>query len=544
MYQLVSMSISFNLWKLHRISDVHPRSWICIGGGGLTEILHSMEKEIEKDNNLTREHLSRITSNRLGCNSSVIKTILRGRRECLPIPVVLEMADMCKDGKSYLNELHSKTEFLKVNSASAKPIRALKNAPEELYKIIGAFMADGCLTYQIAISAKGKSDLNFAKAKLKSINTSFSESYSEVRSEHFLSLYASYKNFTKIENLMKTFSKNVNIQTHTNMEIIDEHKDGVEAFNNWMEMCFGIKPTIFAKRTNENAWRSIYSNKILGRYLVAYFDVRPGYKTDIAFEPEVINKSPLKYRKLFALGILTFDGSATITGNVSFSSKSRNLFNSICDILSKCKINFGTSISRGEFNVNVWKNSSRDTLFNFFEKGTTKWFRLKSSYTSIKTDKDYLQHRTFGNTKVTFEELKRLLTKVRTCDVNFLKEHFDCNHTTVMSYLNIMKNNGNIKLSAEPSEIDTHFVDPKTSVLLKEDFHNRIFKLIEENFSEYKEFAKYMNIHKANVSSWKVRKNRIPLIIVKKFCNVLGLEETEIGRNIEDADRRIVEFIS
>lgn len=531
--------MKFNLLSLHKEYDIHPRSWICIKGNEIKELVFELENEIKLQYSITREELSRLISKKFNCSHTVVKKILQGKKDFYPIPVILEMTRLCKN-KIYLSKIAERIEFLKVNSASSKSVTGIKTLKIDLAKIVGAFMADGSLSYQIIIASKNH-DIEDVENTLKELKVRFSGSYSKTRKEYFISFYPNYGNFYKIEELIKLFVKKFQVQTHMQIEVTDEYKNSIEAFNRWTKNCFGIEPTSFKKRGN--TWRSIYSNKIFGRYLICFFDVKSGYKADIAFEPEVIKKSSINIRKAFALGVLTFDGSCTIAGNISLETKSENLFNSISNILELINVSFGTRFSREMYNITTYKGNNFQRLNGLFEKNTVKWLRFKESYTKVGDSNFQLRYKKFSQSKITFNELIELLKNLRSCDINFLTTYFNCAHTSIVHYLNVLKNNNQIRLSNRPLYFNSEFVSPKTTVYLKEEFHNKIFDKIKDEFIEYQKFGRYINVDHGTISSWKIRKNRIPLPEIKRFCDILKIDSSEINTNIEETDRRIVEII-
>jgi len=536
------MSKYFNLLLLHRLTDIHPRSWVCLGGNKINELVYDLEQAILNEKNITRESLSHVIADKLSCHFVVIKRLLQGKTKFYPIPVLLELANLTKDGKRILNEIRRNMEYLKVNSASSKPIKAPKRLSVDLCKIIGAFMADGSLSNQVIVSSKSNEQLNFIQAKLRKRKIKYSIGYSKSRKEFYISMMTNYQNFQKIEELICYFKeKKFNIQTHYNIELTDEHKDSVEAFISWIKNMFNISPNNFYKK--DNAWRCIFSNKILARYLISYFNIRPGSKVDIAFEPGIIKNSNIKFRHAFALGVLTFDGSSTIAGNISFEAKSKNLFNSISNILTKSNVKFGTRVTKETYGITTYKNNDSLKLNELFEKNTVKWLRFKESYTEVEESDFESRYKKFAQNKITFSALIRILNQVKTCDVNFLTKCFSCNHSSIVHYLNVLKNNGKIRISSNLTNFNFEFVSPTTTIYLKTEFHNKIFNLIKERFIEYQKFGMYVDIDHSTISAWKVRKNRIPLPIVKKTCDILGIDSSEINRNIEETDRKIIGII-
>jgi len=160
------MSKKFNLSLLHQSIDTHPRSWICLKGLRLKRLINRLEKDVLKSQGYCRESLSKKLSARLHCSYGVIKRILQGKSEFYPIPIILELSKMSSNRRRVLKNIKENIEYLKVNSASAKPIRAVSQLSENLAKILGAFMADGSLSIQIVIAAPCLEDLKTIKKQI------------------------------------------------------------------------------------------------------------------------------------------------------------------------------------------------------------------------------------------------------------------------------------------------------------------------------------------------------------------------------------------
>jgi len=524
------MSNKFNLLLLNDESlDKHPRSWICIKGKGIKEIVSKIESTILFNNKINREKLSKIIAKNLDCNYVSIKNLLRGNSNFYPIPIILTLCKLSKKEKEFKIKIHNKIEYLKVNSASSKPIKSVKELSENLAKIVGAFCADGSLGMQFVISSKEKSKL-IKLRKLRKIKKSPS------RNEYYIPLQVNKDNYNEMLE-MSGENKKFQIQTHYNLELTDEHKSSVDAFNKWLNEEFEIKPTTFYNK--ENAWRTIFSNKILSRYLIKFFDILPGYKTDIIDEPKIIKNSNLKIRKEFAKGVLMFDGCVTKSKKIMFSSLSPYLANSIRDILTKDNLEVGTSINnRGEHTVYTFVNNKPDKLLEYFEKGTKKWELLM-----------WLNNQNFKSEQITYKKdlyetnnIFELLKKVGVCDAEFLMRKLNYSHTTIRQHLLILKSKNIINLSNKPKKINEYISD-KTTVLLKKQFHNHLFSEILQQFYSYEKFANFLEMHKATLSAWKVRKNRIPLYVIKNMCKSLDIPFKRVIENIYETDREIAEII-
>ena len=72
------MNIKFNLLSLNNKKlDKHPRSWVCIKGKEIKEIVSEIENIIIFNNKTNRERLSKIIAKELNCNFVSIKNLLR-----------------------------------------------------------------------------------------------------------------------------------------------------------------------------------------------------------------------------------------------------------------------------------------------------------------------------------------------------------------------------------------------------------------------------------------------------------------------------------
>ena len=73
------MSNNFSLLSLNdNYWDKHPRSWICISGENIKEIVSKIEKEIIEKRKTNREQISKLIAGNLNCNYVSIKNFLRG----------------------------------------------------------------------------------------------------------------------------------------------------------------------------------------------------------------------------------------------------------------------------------------------------------------------------------------------------------------------------------------------------------------------------------------------------------------------------------
>lgn len=528
------MSKEFNILLLNSQQDKHPRTWICLGGSKLNIILQDIKNSILKDKKWSRYRLSKEIANLLHCATNTVETTLASQRKFYPIPIIKILLKLSANKKKFSKEFIKNIEYLKVNSASAKPVKVVKKLDKNLAKILGAFMADGSLSVQIVIANSQPKDLDKIKLELTKLRISHSIGNAPSRKQYYISIQANRNNFKHLNKLIS--SPNLLVQTHYNIELTDEYRDNVEAFVGWIKKQFCINPTSFYKKTN--AWRVIFSNKILARYLMYFFGVMPGPKAYDAYEPKIIKKSGLAIRKEFAKGVLMFDGCVNINKKILFSSKSAILANSISGIWKRDGIKFGKSINkRHEYSLFTITENKKEKLLKYFEADTQKW-KLLNWLSGDLNHTPILKYDSALSLKKTLEILRR----IKRCDAIFLKNYFKCSHTTIRSYLKILKDQGKIKLSNQPEYLNK-CIDENATILLKNGVHNLLFKKIKGEFGKYQNCAAFLGIHKATFSAWRIGKNRIPIKIIRKLCDVLKINFVKITRNIEKIDREVAEII-
>lgn len=530
-----SMSKKFNLLLLHLPEDTHPRSWICLKSPKLSVLIRKLEKNILGYQQQCRESLSKEISRRLNCAHTTIKWILQGKRKFYPIPVILELLKFTRKRQQFLKQLETGIEYLKVNSASAKPIKAVYELNENMAKILGAFMADGSLGIQKMISARKPKDWEAIRREIKALKINYFEGEAPSRQQHYISIRLNKNNTKALTQLLDRYP--LLSQTHYNIELSDAYKDNVEAFLKWIRKEFAIDPTIF--KLHRNAWRAVFSNKILARYLMCFFEVKPGPKAYDAFEPSIIQRSNLKIRQAFARGVLMFDGCLNQEKKILFNTKSKKLVNSIAEIWQKDNIKFGrrVSLTRNENILFTTAENRRKKLLNYFEENTQKWKLFHWLAGDLNYTPVFQQ-----DSPITSKKVLKILQKIKCCDAVFLQKYFKCSHRTIRIYLKILKDQRRIKLSNRPSRI-SEYVDKNTTVLLTKKLHNIIFKKIRGKFKNDKNFAQFLDVHKATLSAWRVRKNRIPICILREMSSILSVDSDKLYSNVEKTDREIAEII-
>ncbi|HLC57869.1 MAG TPA: hypothetical protein VJH95_04815 [Candidatus Nanoarchaeia archaeon] len=528
------MNKKFNIFSLHDdVLDRHPRSWICIKSQNLEKIVFNLESEILKNRNLTRESLSREMGLCFNCSHGMIKQLFQGKKAYYPIPFLLYL--LGKTGNlSLLKSLQITS--LKVNSASSLSLKLPSKLNRTLAKILGAFMADGSFTLNVRFASYQKSDLDILSKKLAFLGIKFSESYVVSRKEFQMGIVVNKKNLKLLKQQIFPYFSSLSIQSKYTLELTDEHRDNVQAFAKWLFDEFGVTSLVL-RHSRKNAWRVIYSNKIIARYLMAFFEVSPGPKTYTAFEPRLIRESTLFVRREFAKGVLMFDGHVTQFGTISFSTVSKNLHDAIKDIWSLDGLtHFSCLDNRGSYILATKRNNPISKTKSYFEEGTTKENRLQWVVGKYGNDPIPVKE----NSKVSFPKLMDVIMCVEVCDTFYLSSLFHCTTSTLREYLNVLYRQNKIYLSRTPQLMRLDTFSPKTTILLRREVHDLMFKKIKSRFSTYYKFAKLLDLKKGTFSAMKVRKSRIPLLVLSKMIALLDIDKNLVLNNIERIDREAI----
>jgi hypothetical protein len=324
------LKMELNLYDLHIPKDVASKSWICVSGGGLKEKLHFILNDISEHANIPKTEIFRIIAQRLSCPSSNVKRRIYCR-DNFPLIMILALVDIWrtklnKSEQEFINkkqELHNTFGYLKCNSNLGKPVKAVKSLSVELAKICGAHAADG------------------------------------------------WMNWRKRENggIVYEFA------------LREQDKGAVSAFRKWVYNEFSI--ITYINDRQPGCYSIEFTNKIFVRYLHIFFDFPYGKKSNIVKEPNIIINSDLNIRKAFAFGVMTFDGGVSKNGTIELMTCSKQLRDSIFEIIKEAGIFNATSVSYHD-NFKRWRFYSSRSIKNpdylrwldFFEKDTHKYQRI------------------------------------------------------------------------------------------------------------------------------------------------------------------------
>jgi len=497
-----------------------------------------LEKEILAKHRISREYLSELLSGELHCAKGVIKNLLRGGTPFYPIIVLQKLLIRSSRPQFSRRQILKSISVLKVNSASAKPAKAVTTLSEDLAKIIGAFAADGSLSVQLVVEASTEKHLETTQKALPKIIQLKKIRWSPTRKKYYIAIQLNEYSRDVLACVEKISDPNALTQMHSVIELTDEYEDNVRAFAKWIKTIFDIEPTSLKVRRGKRAWRVIFSSKILARYLTEFFGMKSGLKTYTISEPDIVKNAKLNIRREFAKGALMFDGCVTKGGKITFSTKSKDFTSAIQEIWIKDKIACGvlSRNRRGEYSISTIVPNRLQRLLKYFEPDTQKW-KLLQWINGATNSKPIIKK----SGALSAEKILSLLNEIKSCDINFMERHFKRRYTSVRHYLHILIKHKKIKITHSP-HIWGHYINEKTSVYLSKRIHDVVFTAIREKLGMGKSVARVLEIHKGTFSAWKKRKNGIPVEILKKLAPLLGFKLKELTRAVIQTDRDIIEL--
>ncbi len=95
------MSKKFNLLLLNTPQDKHPRTWTCLKGSKLDDILKELEEDVLKNQRWSRNQLNKKIANQLNCAINTIGITLRKEREFYPIPLIKTLLKFSKNKEKF-----------------------------------------------------------------------------------------------------------------------------------------------------------------------------------------------------------------------------------------------------------------------------------------------------------------------------------------------------------------------------------------------------------------------------------------------------------
>lgn len=312
--------IPLHLFRLYNKED-GSKGQIVAKGEDLKAEIEELISSIE-DTGMSKTQLVKHLVKRLNISITTAERLVYLERSCPYIrriwfPLVYIQELLSLSPEKHY-EIQNKIEFLKINNSASFPIKAVRHLTEDLCKIAGAHAADGTLH-------KGKD-------------------------------YGTY------------------------IAVVDQHKNSIEAIARWFKDAFGIELKVKSS-PNKKMWQVAFRNKIIGRYLNKIFGFNYGSKTYDVEEPEIIKNAPMRYRRAFALGFLTFEGGVGIKNQIELTTRSERMRDSIYQILVNNEIDVRKKDRLDSRQMwRLWSTAlskkEAEGWLHFFEAGTEKWSKL------------------------------------------------------------------------------------------------------------------------------------------------------------------------
>lgn len=195
------------------------------------------------------------------------------------------------------------------------------------------------------------------------------------------------------------------------------------------------------------------------------------------------------------------------------------------------------NVRRGEWTIFSIKGNRLEQLLNYFQAGTQK-YKLLQWLTGDTKAKPILK----WSSSISDNKILDVVASVKSCDAEFLRERFGCSHTTMRQYLKILATRREITLSTHPKRLSLN-VSEHTSIFLYKEFHKQLFEKVRDVFIKHKNCALFLEIGAGAFSAWYVRKNRIPIVVLKKLGPAIGINIEEILANTTETDHEVAELL-
>jgi hypothetical protein len=243
------------------------------------------------------------------------------------------------------------------------------------------------------------------------------------------------------------------------IQITDCDLGAINAFQQWFENCFGIKPQIYRYKKC-NAWRICVSNKIVGRYLVKILGFPTNKKSNTIRAPDFLDDEIKK--KSFLIGVLTFDAGVNLSDSIEFSVKNEGLLKDVVFFLKELNIKFtcrGKADKNGFWRLHTW-NLTKEELIRWselFEKGSEKYQKIIDIVCGYKKEPTCLSEaimvldKTFPKKNASLTSLKEIFCYIKEHKVvciNELCESLKIEKETTIKYRKILKRCNIIKEEA------------------------------------------------------------------------------------------------
>jgi len=369
-----------DLFKLHdNTEDKNPYSWIVVDGPELfTNFQLLIEKVIEKSN-CSVKSLSRKVSRRIGCSDSMLYDILNGRTKWISLLLINDLLTMLreisagKEATKLKNKFLSSIRFLKSAPRSTVKMKAVKELQPELAELCGIHAADGSLNLGISIESKNKKDIAEIKNKLNKKFPNLKISKWERKNKYIICFYVTQLTQTEILKYLNSY--NINFSVSYKIEFVDSGENSMGYLRKLIANQFGYNIKIKTKGGG-NWYFVLFSNKIIGRYLKSIFNFPLGKKSGIVDAPKLVKDGTFTIQKAFVKGLMQFDGSVRMNGNIALSTNSKRLLNFVLNVFKKDKLGGNMWESKNRKSELGFESSPAKKWLTYFIKGTQKYQRL------------------------------------------------------------------------------------------------------------------------------------------------------------------------
>lgn len=440
-------SLEFDLFKLHNKKlDIGNQSWICLNGKNIPRIISELIIEVKKNNHIaSTKDLCFLISQKINSNLWSVEQVLYDHKKWVPIPILKELIRLSNNPLHYRKKIIENTSYLKCNSATSKPIKAVKRLNLTLCKLAGAHAADGNLFFELNLEVKNKRYCNLIVSALKN----YCKNISVINTAGRLRIKIKTDNPEKvISNINKSHAS---IFLRNQINLTDGYFNAVLAYKKWIKECFNFDVAV-KKHSKKDAWVIDFGNKIIGRYLTVFLGFPNGEKTLTVKEPYLIANSHLKFREAFLIGFLTFEGHVPpVSNRIECISKSRKLIKSIREILDRLQIPIRIRKDKyGRWICNSLSLNKQKMMIarDLFEKNTEKWQRMnekingfRKKFISLYRTKEIIKNAypTKSTSKIDIVHLFTILYEEKLISYSLLKQNLKVNNPTLAKYLNILR---------------------------------------------------------------------------------------------------------
>ncbi len=396
----------FDLFKLHNKEDKTPRKWICAIETNLNRELDYVIEEIIKNKGqkivrikVKKENITSIyrrailkagnqknLSNILSVTRQDIYKCGEGKRK-VPLKILINLIKYANLNINLDNIILQRQEsFLYWNKQRIAKVlaRRLNVSINFTEKIIYRKRKEVAIIFILEL-------LNLWKKLLNKTDKEFKNKQIEIQNtfEFFKQNQIRCKEIKVVKNLDIILSNIVGAMLadgsisskDSSISLVEEGKLSVETFSKWIEIIFGLTPNV-RKVEMKNAWVVKIDNKPIQSYLTMIFNFNRGKKRKEYDIPYIIKNSNLEIRKACVKGIMIFDGVVRTKREVGLNIGSKQLRDSVFDILIEDKMKI-TKLKNPDI-TGMWKlyssglqsKEQHTKWLEYFIEDSDKWCKI------------------------------------------------------------------------------------------------------------------------------------------------------------------------